>query len=125
MSTIQERFDGINRSTVTEFAVDFASFVGRLALIASATFIYALFVLVAYETLADAGALAELTPTATAAFRALLNIPIIAALGWAWTRLVSSIFDRDYSASRGAVVLVGAYALAAYAHLSMISAGVL
>ena len=125
MSTIQERLGTVDRSTVTEFAVDFASFVGRLVLMASAAFIYALFVVVAHEALADAGVLAELTPTATVAFRALLNIPIIAALGWTSTRAVSIIFDRDYSASRGAVVVVGGYALATYAHLSLISYGVL
>lgn len=125
MSTIQERFGSVDRQAVGRGILAAVSIAGTVGIVASASFLYAAFIVVVNQIFTDAGVFEAFTTVEMEAFRLLFEIPVIAVMGVAVTRLVNIIAGRDYSLTTAATVTAGGWLFIGSMYLWLIDFGVL
>ena len=123
MSTLQDSFETIDRSTVTQAIVGGVGVAGAVALAFSALALYSFFIIGFVEVLSNAGV--EFTPAESETLQLMFELPVIATMGVAATRLVNLLWERDYSLKTAATVAAGGWTVAAAAHIYLLRWGVL
>ncbi|MFP4218491.1 MAG: hypothetical protein ACLFR6_06600 [Salinarchaeum sp.] len=125
MSTIYEQFKSVDRSTVTRSILGAVALVGVFGLVSAVAFLYAALMMTTTEVLANAGVLESFTPVEIRGYELLFEIPVVAAIGGAATRVVNIVSEHSYSLKTGVTVVAGGWLLVGGIHLWLIDFGVL
>jgi hypothetical protein len=108
-NTLTDKIGDIDRRQAQRIVYKFLQVSGRAALIIAAGVVYALFVVVSVEVMADAGVYDRLSTPATTMLDWAFQLPVIAAMGWAVGRLVNILTGIEVDPYRfGAAVAGGA-----------------
>lgn len=108
-NTLTDKIGDIDRRQAQSIVYEILQVSGKMALIIAGGVVYALFVAVSVEVMADAGVYDRLTTPATRMLDWAFQLPVIAAMGWAIGRLVSILTDVAVDPYRfGAAVAGGA-----------------
>ena len=123
MSTLQDSFETIDRGTVTQAIVVGVGVAGAVALTFSALALYSFFIIVFIEVVSNAGV--DFTAAESETLQLIFELPVVAVMGVAATRLVNLLWGRDYSLKTAAWVAAGGWTVAAAAHIYLLQWGLL